>query len=113
MTTWYLWAVNDDPRTNECLVKIIGEGNEENLYPNKLCADGERRNLFRCPRGYRNVRSALSALAPFNLKIEVFKEEIEDVIVLYNLWKKTMQKKAQAKRAIFASRRRRSRKGSP
>lgn len=105
MATWYLWAVDDDPKTNEYVVKIIGEGNEENLCPNKLCADGKRRNLFRCPEGYMDVRSAISALAVYDLKIEVFKESVEDVIVLYSLWKQTVRKKAKAKRSILSLRR--------
>jgi hypothetical protein len=97
-TTWYLWAMNDNPRTNEYLVKVIGEQNQEYLYADKLCADGRRRNLFRCPKGYANVQSTISALKDFNLKFEVFKEDIEDVIVCYLLWKKSVQKAAKAMR---------------
>jgi hypothetical protein len=102
MNTWYLWAVNDDPPTNEYLAKIIGEGNEECASANKLCADGQRRNLFKCPKGYANVRSAIAAIPAFDLKVEVFKEEVEDVIAFYNLWKIGVKKAAKAKRYQIA-----------
>jgi len=93
-----MWAVNDNPATNGYLVKIIGEQNSEYLYPDKLCADGKKRNLFRCPKGYENVQSAISAMKAFNLKFEVFKEDSEDVIVRYVLWKRAVQKSAKAMR---------------
>ena len=99
-TIWYLEAAHDDPATNEYLVQIIGEQNQEFLYCTKRCADGKRRNLFRCPDGYRNVQSAIAAIRAFNLKIEVFKEDVEDVITRYNLWKKSVRK--AARRASFA-----------
>ena len=95
MTAWYLWAVNDDPMTNQYLVKVIGEQNPEAMYTDKLCADGRRRNLFRCPTGYANVRSALTALQEFNLKVEVFKEDAGEVIARYDLWKRRVRKAAR------------------
>lgn len=39
-TTWYLWAVDDDPTTNDYLVGVIGEQNPELLHQDELCADG-------------------------------------------------------------------------
>jgi len=96
-TVWYLCAVNDDPATNEYLVHVIGQQNTECQCSNVLCADDKRRNLFRCPNGYSNVRSAVSAIGEFNLKIEVFKEEIERVIMHYNLWKPSARKAARRK----------------
>ena len=93
-TRWYLWAVNDDPVTNKYFVNIIGEQNPEYLG-NERCADGKNRNLFRCPVGYTNVQSALSAISEFNLKVEVFKEDIDGVIVRYDLWKKSAKKAAR------------------
>ena len=94
-TTWYLEAKHNDPATNEYLVHVIGEQNLEHLCTSKLCADKKRRNLFRCPVGYTDVRNALAAISQFNLKVEVFKEEIEDVIIRYDLWKKSSRKKAR------------------
>jgi len=94
-TVWYLWAVNDDPNTNEYLVKVIGEQNPECVCADRLCADGEKRNLYRCPAGYANVRSALAAVRALKwMKIEVFKEEIERVIVRYDLWKQKSRRRA-------------------
>ncbi|MDE2173427.1 MAG: hypothetical protein KGJ31_02405 [Patescibacteria group bacterium] len=104
MTVWYLWAIDDDPRTNEYLVKIIGEQNSENLYRDKLCADGVRRNLFRCPKGYSNIRSALVAIPEFNLKTEVFKEGAGEAIVRYDLWKKRVQKSSRQSALLKAIR---------
>lgn len=93
-TVWYLWAVKDDPVTNEYLAKVIGEQNPESECRDRPCADGKKRNLYRCPMGYSNVQKALSAISKFNLKIEVFKEEIERVIVRYDLWKQQSRRKA-------------------
>lgn len=97
-TMWYLWAVHNHPPTNQYLVHVIGEGNEENLFSNKLCADGKKRDLFMCPMGYTNVQNAISAIQEFSLKIEVFKEDIKDVITRYDLWKKSARKKANVMR---------------
>lgn len=94
-TLWYLWAVNNDPATNEYFVKVIGEQNLEYLCNDKLCADGVPRNLFKCPQGYANVRSAIAGISEFNLKFYVFKEDIEDVITRYDLWKKSVRKAAR------------------
>ena len=94
MTTWYLWAVHDDPRTNEYLVKVIGEQNPECLFPEVKCADGMRRNLFRCPHGYHNVMRAIAAIPEHGLKIEVFKEEICGIITQFNLWKPVVRKRS-------------------
>lgn len=98
-TTWYLWAIKDDPTTNEYLAKVIGEHNPESECRDRLCADGEKRNLYRCPMGYTNVKKALTAISTFKLKVEVFKEEIERVIVRYDLWKQPSRRKAHWKSA--------------
>lgn len=92
---WYLCAVNNNPETNEYLAKVIGEQNQEHLCAEKRCADGKERNLFRCPKGYENVRTAIAAIAKFNLKIEVFREQFEGVIVRFDLWKTPVRKKAK------------------
>jgi len=95
-TTWYLWAINNHPPTNEYLAKVIGEQNPECECRNRLCADGEKRNLFRCPAGYANVRSALAAARALKwIRIEVFKEEAEQVIVRFDLWKQQARKNAR------------------
>lgn len=94
-TTWYLWARHDDPATNEYLAKVIGEQNSEYWHSDKLCADGKKRNLCRCPKGYANVQSAISAIAKFDLKIEIFQENAEDVISRYDLWKPSARKAAR------------------
>lgn len=94
-TIWYLWAVNDDPVTNQYLVQVIGEQHSEELYKDKLCADGNKRNLFGCPAGYMNVRSALAAISKFNLKIGVFKEDIGGRVVRYDLWKQQSRRRAR------------------
>ena len=92
MTTWYLWPVNNDPVTNEYLAKGIGEQHPECERRDVLCADGERRNLFVCPAGYDDVRTATTATSRFKLRLEVFKEDIEDVIVRYDLWKESARR---------------------
>ncbi|MFI5260568.1 MAG: hypothetical protein ACHQU0_02120 [Candidatus Paceibacteria bacterium] len=98
-TIWYLWATNDNPPTNEYLVKVIGESNGEELFSEKRCADGTKRNLFRCPKGYANVQSAIAAHQEFNLKFEVFKkEDTEDAIIRYVLWKNSARNAAKAMR---------------
>lgn len=94
-TTWYLWAKHDDPATNEYFVQVIGEQNPEYLHKDKLCADGKKRNLFECPKGYENVKSAISAIRQFHLKFEVFQENIAGVISRYDLWKKRARKAAR------------------
>lgn len=112
-TTWYLWPVNNDPVTNEYLAKAIGEQNPECEYRDKLCADGKKRNLFRCPAGYENVQTAMAAIPKFNLKLEVFKEDdigtgakSAERIIRYDLWKMPVQKTVQAT-SFLRSRRRR------
>lgn len=94
MSIWYLWAKNGDPVTNEYFVKVIGEQNPEYGFAKRLCADGRKRNLFMCPDGYANVQDATTAISKFNLKMEVFKQEIDDRIVRYDLWKQKPRKRA-------------------
>ncbi|HVB19760.1 MAG TPA: hypothetical protein VNF51_00515 [Candidatus Paceibacterota bacterium] len=91
---WYLYAINNDPATNEYLAKIIGEQNQECEHREKLCIDKKRRDLWECPRGYADVRRAIAAIPQFNLKIEVFKEKSNDIITRYDLWKRSVQKKS-------------------
>ncbi len=104
-TIWYVWAVNDDPVTNQYLVQVVGEQNQEYLHSSKLCADGTKRNLFRCPKGYASVRSAIAAIAEFKLKIEIFKEDIEGVITRYDLWKASSRKASRRRRFSKANHR--------
>ncbi len=96
MATWYLHAVSDHPPTNNYLVRVIGEqnSNSEYLRVGKVCADGKPRNLFTCPRGYLDVKRAIAAISEYGLNLEVFKEEITDVIVHFDLWKQGVRKKA-------------------
>ena len=94
-TIWYVWSVNDDPVTNQYLVQVVGEQNPEYLHTDKLCADGKRRNLFRCPKGYADVLKAITAIAEYGLKIEVFQENIDGVITRYDLWKSLVRKAAR------------------
>ncbi len=93
MTTWYLEAKNDHPPTNAYFVRVIGEQNSEYLYQDMLCADGTRRNLFRCPRGYFDVRRAIAAIPEYGLRMEIFKEEGDGSIVHFNLWKEAIRKR--------------------
>ncbi|OGZ83665.1 MAG: hypothetical protein A2401_00425 [Candidatus Staskawiczbacteria bacterium RIFOXYC1_FULL_38_18] len=44
--TWYLEPRGDVARSNEVLGKNLGE---ENAFQGVECADGVRRNLWRCP----------------------------------------------------------------
>lgn len=99
-TKWYLWAVNDDPRTNDYLVGVIGQQEMEYLHTKKLCADDTRRNLFECPRGYADVRSAVAAVSQQNLKLEVFKEDASGVLVRFDLWKNGARKALKIARCV-------------
>ncbi len=99
-TIWYLWAIGDDQPTNEYIAKVVGDQYTEHEHKDKLCADGKRRNLFECPRGYDNVKSAISGISEYGLKLEVFKEDIEDVVVQYELWKKPVRKTARARKFL-------------
>ena len=107
--TWYLHPVNGDPDTNKYLVKVIGEQNPESELRDKLCADGVKRNLFRCPSGFTNVRTALAAIPEFNLKLEVFKESVEGTnakgITRFVLWKKSVRRKLNQNRYLGGRRR--------
>ncbi len=94
MTTWYIHAVNDHPPTNNYLVQAIGEQNQEHLRAGKICADGRARNLFACPQGYNDVQRVIAAIPEYGLRLEVFKEEIPDVIVRFDLWKQSVRKVA-------------------
>ena len=99
-TAWYLWAVNDHPMTNGYLAKVIGEQNPEYECRDKICADGIRRNLYRCPMGYTNVQKALAAIPALKLKVEVFREDDRDVVMRYDLWKQQARKRARRSRAL-------------
>jgi hypothetical protein len=95
-TKWYLWAVNDDPMTNQYLVQVIGEQYPDELYRDKLCADGERRNLFGVSEwGNADVRRAVAAVHEFNLKLGVFRESEGAAIVRYELWRQPVRKAAR------------------
>lgn len=101
MAIWYLWARNNDPATNEYLAHVIGEQNPECEHRDMLCADEKRRNLWECPAGYENVRTATAALSKFSLKLEVFKQNREgkfaDMVIRFDLWK------AESRKAVCAS----------
>ena len=100
MTIWYIEAVHGHPATNEYLAQVIGQGNEEYAHKDKICADGVKRNLFQCPRGYQeDVQKAIAAIPQFKLKIEVFKaKDRDDLPGRYEIWKQSVKKRAQTHR---------------
>lgn len=95
MTTWYIWPVNGHSMTHGYLALVVGAQNEQK---NKLCADGKRKNLsrdlFRCPNGYKEVRTAITAIAAHGLKFEVYREEVESKIIRFKAWEKRLRRKA-------------------
>ena len=101
-TIWYLWPRDNDPRSNEHFVQIVGEQNTENECRDKTCADGVSRNLFRCPKGYADVQTAIAAMSRFDLKFEVFKQDSAgagaEKVVRYDLWKKEVRRAARSGR---------------
>ncbi len=99
-TRWYLHSINDDGNTNEFLAQVIGEQYREAECRDMLCSDGGRRNLYRCPSGYQEVRRAIANVARYNLKLEVFQETSTGLIVQYDLWKPAVRKKARRTRAL-------------
>ncbi len=99
-TRWYLWSRNDNGWTNEFLARVIGEQYPEAECRNVLCSDGVRRNLYRCPSGYQEVRRAIANVDLFNLKLEVFQETSGGEIVQYDLWKQEVRKKARRTRQM-------------
>jgi hypothetical protein len=101
MTIWYLWAIKDDPTTNEYLAHVIGEQYPDSACRDKLCSDGVRRNLYRCPPGaYAKVQSAIAGVSVYNLKLEVFRETAGGEIAQYNLWKHSVRKRARSTRLM-------------
>lgn len=101
-TRWYLCAESDHPFTNEYLAHIIGEQYPEEVYPDKLCADGRTRNLYGCPRGYADVQRAAEAVPDYNLKLAVFQQTLAGDIIRYELWKKPVQKKVKRQNYLRA-----------
>lgn len=93
-TRWYLHAINDNAHTNEILASIIGRQVDEALSHDTLCADGQRRNLYRCPSGYQDVRKAVMNYATYNLKMAVFQQAPDGSIVEYTLWKPAVKKRS-------------------
>lgn len=102
---WYLWSINDNGATNEFLAQIIGEQYREAECRDVLCSDGVKRNLYRCPSGYQNVRSAIENKDRYSLKFEVFQETSGGEVVQYDLWKRHVRKKARQARAMRSVRR--------
>ena len=103
-TTWYLWSKDSD--TNERIARNISEQRLECERKDVMCADGEMRDLLRCPRGYADVKKVIGAREKFNLKFEVFRENIEDVVVRYDLWKPAVRRAARVNGAFKADIRR-------
>lgn len=94
MTKWYLWPVGNHSLTRMYLVQVIGEQRERQKI---VCSDGEQRNLFSCPRGYKNVKTAIVAIEAHGLRLQVFKENAEGAIVLHRTWENRIRyKKARA-----------------
>lgn len=94
-TRWYLHAINDNAHTNEILASIFGGQIDEALAYNTLCADGVRRNLYRCPSGYQDVRKAVENHAKFNLKMAVYQQAPDGTIVEYTLWQPKVKKRSR------------------
>lgn len=94
MNTWWLWAAYDNPMTNKYFAQIIEGYNEEFLRVTE-CSDGGRRRLFRCPNGYRDVKTAIAAMPDYNLKFEVFRSEGDCKPYPHNLWKKAVKRKVR------------------
>lgn len=92
MTKWYIWPINEDPLTHQYLITVIGAQHEQK---NKICADGKKknisRNLFRCPAGYENVKTAIIAIPAHGLKFHVYKEEVEGEIVRVKTWESRLR----------------------
>lgn len=97
-TRWYLHSINDNAHTNEILSSIIGEQFRDAECRDTLCSDSVRRNLYRCPSGYQDVRRAVANVSTYNLKLEIFQQESDGPIVQYNLWKQAVRKKARRAR---------------
>ena len=92
---WFLWAVNDDPRTNEYLADLIGHQYPDAEHHNISCADNARRNLWECHQGYRQVRSAIAASTTYRLRFEVFRKTGDGPVVQWNLWKPELKRRAR------------------
>jgi hypothetical protein len=99
-TRWYLHSINDNTHTNEFLAQVIGEQHPDAECRDMLCSDGVRRNLYRCPSGYQEVRRAIANIARLNLNLEVFQETSGGLIVQYDLWKQEVRKKARRTRTM-------------
>ena len=89
MTTWYLWPENDNAATREYLAEHLGETYESK---ERICADGERRNLFKCLAGYTSVMLVTTAahVQP-GLRFRTFREDVKGVIVNASLWERLEQ----------------------
>jgi hypothetical protein len=98
--TWFLWAINDDPRTNECLAELIGGQYPDTEQRDVLCADNARRNLWECRRGYDEVRRAITARVPYALHVEVFLKTGNGPVVQWNLWKPQFRRRARQTRLL-------------
>ncbi len=99
-TRWFLWAINDDPRTNEYLASMIGPQYPEAAHLDVRCADNARRNLWECRHGYLQVKIALTARTIFHLHLEVFAKEGDGPTVQWNLWKPELRRRARQKRIL-------------
>ena len=102
---WYLWAIDDNPTTNNFLVKVIGEQNGEYLRKDVRCSDGVKRNLFECPEGYKNVRVVIAAKSEFFLDFEVFRQQNGGAIAPFVIWKLSHRRNAQEAAQINRMRR--------
>lgn len=83
--------------TRRCLSQIVGAYNEADIgnISKILCADGERRYLYRCSNGWLDVVKAVNAILEFNLQLEVFQQEDGEDPKRFDLWKKSVRKKAK------------------
>ncbi len=95
--TWYLWPINNNPRTNEYLAQMI-EQYPEHEHRDKLCSDGAKRNLYATRDGYKSVQTAIDAISKYNLKFEVFQETSGGMIVQFNFWKREVRQAARRAR---------------
>lgn len=65
-----MFVATDDADTNRVIAGDLAERAEENVLPNRLCADGVVRNLWECPPGL--VRRLAKNRRSLGLKFSVF-----------------------------------------
>lgn len=94
-TKWYIYPM--DSETNEYATVELTLQDPECLRRNVKCADGRRRDLIQCPKGYDGIKKIVGAKEQFGLKFEVYREDEEGAnagqVMRYDLWKQDVQQK--------------------